>query len=106
MQGTQVTDIEKKVDYPQFKKGYKIDKQIKEASKPISTKDAKEKTIYVLYDIYGPIGEYNTYKDAEKEMKDWYIDPELYPDGEAGLHIEEETIKVLPTVYVKRDDLY
>lgn len=103
MQGTQVTDIEKKEEYPQFKRGYKISKQIseKEGNHP----NTHTETWYVLYDCYGPIGEYKTKQEAIKEMKSWYIDPELYPDGEAGLHIEEEEYEVSNKVIHLPDDL-
>lgn len=103
MQGTQVTDIEKKEDYPQFKRGYKISKQIseKEGNHP----NTHIETYYVLYDMYGPIGEYKSEKEAIKEMKAWYIDPELYPDGEAGLHIEKEDHEVYNEVIHVKDPL-
>ena len=103
MEGTQVTDIEKKVDYPQFKKGFNISNQLKE--KEANHPNCHLETWYVLYDIYGPIGEYKTKEEAEKEKAEWYIDPELYPDGEAGLRIEEVEYEVSNKVIHVKDDL-
>lgn len=103
MTGTQVTDIEKKEDYPQFKKGFNIGNQLKE--KEATHPNCHVETVYVLYDIYGPIGEYKTKAEAEKDKEDWYIDPELYPDGDAGLHIEEEEHEVHNKVIHVKDDL-
>lgn len=53
-----------------------------------------EEKVYTLYDCFGPIGEYKTKEEAIKEMKNWYIDPELYPDGNADLRIEEDDVEV------------
>lgn len=69
-------------------------------------KNTHIETIYTLYDKYGEIGEYKTYEEAKKDMDEWYNDPELYPDGEMGLHIEgPEEIEVSNNKIIVKDDL-
>lgn len=105
MEGTQVTDIEKKVEYPQFKKGFNISNQLKEDEVKATHPNCHIETYYVLYDEYGPIGEYKTEEEAKQVQKEWYIDPELYPDGDPKFHIEKEDYEVSNKVIHVKDDL-
>lgn len=111
-EGTQVTDISTKEDYPKFKRGKKITNLVEYNyigtdidEEPRDDKSHKEK-VFIVYDKYGEIGEYHTKEEAQKVIDEWYIDPELYSSRKnADLRIEEDVIDVLNHKIVVHDDL-
>lgn len=50
--GTQVTDIEKKVDYPQFKKGFSISNQINKRQTKIEEADINNDQAYEVLEEF------------------------------------------------------
>lgn len=90
-EGTQVTDIEKKEDYPKFKVGKQLSQPMVEDEQP------KQVTAYTIYDCFGELETFYNKEDAEKfieKQKKINYKEEYNTDDDPNLRIETSKVKV------------